>query len=121
MSKKRDDLLQLALARGCSLRECSLESGYSRSTVQRRKADAEFMVGVVKARSELVQNASGRLTAAMHEAILTLRSLLTCEADTVRLGAARAILEHAVKFRESTEFEYRLGALEGKFGEDSPL
>jgi hypothetical protein len=39
--------------------------------------------------------------------------------DTVRLGAARSLVDMAVKLREMTDFEERLSALEEKMDRDS--
>jgi hypothetical protein len=50
----------------------------------------------------------------MTAAAATLRKLLKAEAETVRLGAARALLELGTKLRESAELEERLRALEEK-------
>jgi len=54
---------------------------------------------------------------AMSEAALTLRHLLTAESESVRLGATRAILEHAIRLRETVELEQRILSLEEKLNE----
>jgi hypothetical protein len=48
----------------------------------------------------------------MARAAGTLAKLLDAEKESVRLGAARALLELGVKLRESVELEQRLAALE---------
>jgi len=53
------------------------------------------------------------LTAAGTAAVQTLLELLKAPASgPVRLGAARSVLEMALKVRDSTEVEQRLAALE---------
>jgi hypothetical protein len=46
------------------------------------------------------------------EAADTLRALLRAKSRSVRLGAARAILELGTRLRESVELEQRIAALE---------
>ncbi len=48
----------------------------------------------------------------MADAAAKLRELLTAESESVRLGAARALLELGTKLRDSVELEARLAALE---------
>ena len=62
----------------------------------------------------MVEAAVGQLADASTAATATLRKLLAAEAETVRLGAARSILELGTKLRESVEFEERVRALEAK-------
>ena len=62
----------------------------------------------------MVEAAVGQLADASTAATATLRKLLAAEAETVRRGAARSILELGTKLRESVEFEERVRALEAK-------
>jgi hypothetical protein len=48
----------------------------------------------------------------MADAAAVLRKLLAAESESVRLGAARSILELGNKLREAVEWEERLAALE---------
>ncbi len=53
------------------------------------------------------------LTAASLESVKTLVDLQSVTVSaSVRLGAARAVLELGTKFRETVEFEQRLAAIE---------
>jgi HEAT repeat protein len=54
------------------------------------------------------------MTNGMSEAPDVLRSLLAAQSETVRLGAARSLLEIGSKLRESVELETRLQALEDR-------
>jgi hypothetical protein len=60
----------------------------------------------------MVARALGKLADASTEAVDTLRSLLHAEAESVKLGAARAILELGNKLRDAVEVEERLARLE---------
>jgi hypothetical protein len=52
------------------------------------------------------------MTDGMTDAADVLRQLLAAKSESVRLGAARSLLELGVKLRESVELEERLRALE---------
>jgi hypothetical protein len=105
-------LLVAALARGATQDQAALEARVSRSTVTRRLREDAFRRQVSEARSELVSRAVGQLADASAEAATTLRELLSADADTVKLGAAKAILETGGRLREQGEIEERLAALE---------
>jgi hypothetical protein len=45
--------------------------------------------------------------------------LLKAESESVRLSAARSILDACVRFRDACELEDRVRELESKLGEDS--
>jgi hypothetical protein len=60
----------------------------------------------------MLEQATGKLVGAAESAIDTLVALLGSEADSVRLGAARAILVHLLRLKELAEFEGRLDAIE---------
>jgi hypothetical protein len=53
----------------------------------------------------------------MAKAAGTLRKLLTASSDSVKLGAARAMLELGVKVREAAELEQRLVLLESRLAQ----
>ena len=75
-------------------------------------ADPAFRRRVVELRADMVARSLGRLADGMADAADTLRALLRAEGESVRLGAARALLELGTKLRESVELEERLAALE---------
>jgi hypothetical protein len=74
--------------------------------------DPEFRSRLAQIRAELTDRAIGKLANSMCAASRTLRQLLSAQAETVRLGAARAILELHTKLHESAELSARLDALE---------
>jgi hypothetical protein len=67
----------------------------------------------------MIGRALGKMADGMAEAAGTLRELLTAESESVRLGAARSLLELGVKLRESVELEERLAALERRTPDDT--
>ena len=108
-----DDLLASALASGSTIRDAAKTAEVSERTAHRRMSDPAFRAQVAMIRGRTVEAAMGRLTEAMCDASDTLRRLLEAESETVRLGAARSVLELGVKLRESVDFEARIAALEG--------
>jgi hypothetical protein len=108
-----DDLLAAALATGATIRDGASLAGIGERTAHRRVSDPSFRARVARMRARTVEAAMGRLTEGMVGAADTLRQLLEAESETVRLGAARSVLEFGVRLRETVDFEARLAALEG--------
>ena len=111
--RSADDPLLLALACGATVENAARSAGVSEKTVQRRLRDPEFQKRLQQMRADMVQRASGMLTAAAMEAVKTLSDLQQKSvAAPVRLGAARSVLEIGIKMREVADLEVRLNALE---------
>ena len=105
--------LLLPLACGATAEQAARQAGVSVRTVYRRLKNPEFLRQVQAARADMVQRASGTLTAAGGEAVKTMVELLRAPAPfSVRLGAARGILEMGLRIRDDVEQEQRLAALE---------
>jgi hypothetical protein len=113
-----DDLLVAALASGATLQQAAEAAGVHRRTVSRRNVDPAFRQRVQAMRAEMIGQALGRMADGMTEAADTLRSLLQAEGESVRLGAARAMLELGVKLRDAVELEARIAALEQQASSD---
>ena len=111
--RNADDVLMLALACGATLENAARQAGVSESTVRRRTKDPQFQRKLQTLRADMVQRASGALTAAGTESVRTLLELQKPGvAPATRLGAAKATLELGMKVRETAELEQRLAALE---------
>ena len=111
--RNADDVLMLALACGATLENAARQAGVSESTVRRRAKDPHFQRKLQTLRADMVQRASGALTAAGTESVRTLLELQKPGvAPATRLGAAKATLELGMKVRETAELEQRLAALE---------
>jgi hypothetical protein len=63
-------------------------------------------------RADMVDRTLGKLANSMASAADTLEALLKADAEQVRLGAARTLLEVGNKLRETVEFERRLTEVE---------
>jgi hypothetical protein len=110
--RNADEALAVALASGQTLRDAAGTAGVSERTATRRWADPVFRRRVAELRGELVGRSLGCLADGMAEAAGVLRQLLSAQSESVRLGAARSLLELGVKLRESVEIEERLRAVE---------
>jgi len=111
--RNADDVLMLALACGATLENAARQAGVSESTVRRRAKDPQFQRKLQALRADMVQRASGALTAAGTESVRTLLDLQRPSVPpATRLGAAKATLELGMKVRETAELEQRLAALE---------
>lgn len=116
-----DGALVLFLATGLTVEAATRKAHVSPRTVHRRLADPDFRRRVTEARADMVQRALGKLADGSTEAVETLRQLLKAEAENVRLGAARSILELGNRLRESVDLEQRLAILEQRHkGEPKP-
>jgi hypothetical protein len=109
----KQEAAALALAAGHPLRVAAKQSGAGARTIKTWTATVPaFGRRVAELRAEMTARAVGRLADGMSFAADTLRKLLTAKSETVRLGAARAVLEIGNKLRESIELEERITALE---------
>jgi hypothetical protein len=110
----RHEALALALAAGSTLHAAAAEAGIGATTAKRWLREQPAIIRRVgELRAEMTAQALGRLIDNMASAADTLAYLSRkAESETVRLGAARAVLELANKTRETVELEERLQALE---------
>lgn len=110
--RNADEALALAVATGQTLRDAAQQVGIGERTASRRWADPGFRRRVSELRGDMVQRSLGRMADGMAEAADVLRQLLAAESESVRLGAARSLLELGVRLRESVELEERIATLE---------
>jgi hypothetical protein len=123
--RNADDALLMALACGATVESAARSAGVSEATAHRRLAEPEFKRRMLEFRAEVMQRTAGSLTAASQEAVRTLLALQKDGvAPSVRLGAARAVLEIGMKVREVAELEVQLDELRQKVealgGRDGP-
>jgi hypothetical protein len=111
--KNADDALIQALVCGATGETAAQKAGVSLSTVRRRLNDPAFQARLREAKDDMLKRSSAMLTALNGEAIKTLASLQERGTPpSVRLGAARAIIELSARLRESAELHERMTALE---------
>lgn len=112
--KNADELLLTTLAGGASVQAAAQLCDVSERTVNRRLADPEFRRKLNDARAQMVERALGHLSEGAAEASIVLRNLMANKdtADTVKLAAARAVLELGHKLRDGVDHEQRLAEIE---------
>ena len=111
-SLKGEPTAALALAAGASYRGAADVAGVTARTIARRMDDQVYQRHVQALRAEMLSNASGRLARLTLRAAIRLGELLDSENDQVVLGAARAILDQAGRYRELVELSERIARLE---------
>src|SRR5262245_18712366 len=100
-----DARLAAALARGEKVEAAARLAGISGRTAFRRARDPDIHSLVREARSCLVRRVAGKLAGAGDQGVETLVALLADDCPRLRLGAAKAILEHLCKFAFVEEVE----------------
>jgi len=117
--RNADDALIAALVGGATVREAAATAGMGERTAWRRLDDDAFRARLDEARRQTIAAALDVLTRASTAAAATLATLLRAEyAPSVRLGAARSILELGGRLRESQDMLVRLAAVETALGLD---
>lgn len=112
--RRGDGPLLVALAAGDTIAEAAKVSGLSERTVSRRLGDDDFRFALQAEKDAIVSLAATKLSSICLEAVEALNALLEASSDSIRLGAARAILEYASKMREAIELTERIARLEAK-------
>ncbi len=113
-SGKSDAVLVSALAAGMTQEQAAKQARVTARTVRNRLADPTFRQQVTDARTAAIDQAVARLTAASTAAATTLLRLLEAESESVRLSAARSILELGCRLRESQEMAAQVQELREK-------
>jgi hypothetical protein len=108
-----DPQLLLLLACGATTEGAAHKTGVSVRTVRRRLRDPVFIRNLRRMRDEMQLRIADQLTAAGTEGVRTLVLLMQpTNSGTVRLGAARAVVELGLKVRETADLHLRLTAVE---------
>ncbi len=108
-----DESLISILAAGTSVQEAAVKAGVGERTAFRRLNDPEFRQRLAHTKGQMLEAVSTRLVASASSACEELERLLKkAESESVRLGAARTILEQVLRMREFVEIDQRLLALE---------
>lgn len=110
--QRGEGTLIVALACGDTVKDAAEKAGVGERTVYRRLTDQEFMAKVNKARNLMISQAVGRLSLTCAKAAETLEKLLDSDNPRIRLQAAKAIMDHAIKLADNWAIEMRLGYLE---------
>ena len=112
--RKGETMLIEALARGLTLKEAARQAKVGETTAWRRWQEPAFRQAVAEQRGALLGKASGVLAEATGRAAETLAELLGAEAASIRLAAARAVLDQATRMAELLDLAERVGKLEAQ-------
>lgn len=116
-----DQALLLALSCGATAENAARSVGVSARTVHRRLKDPEFCERLEAARAERTRRTADMLAAGAVGAVKKLIELQESPVPhSVQLGAARALLQLSIDFRQHASTEERLTALEQQVKETTP-
>jgi hypothetical protein len=102
-----------ALAAGSTVPEAAKTAGISLRTAYRWLEDSELRAEIALVRARMIERAAGKLAASCVEAAEILAKLArSAKSETIRLSAARSVLEQALRLRESLDIATRLAELE---------
>lgn len=107
----------LLLARGTTTDKTGETVGVSGRTVRRWLEDPGFRTDVEAARSALLEEAVRALAGAARDAVTALHSALTDESSSIRVQAAKALLNSLPALTEHFDLERRIDAIEQALAE----
>ncbi|MEX2250616.1 MAG: hypothetical protein WD895_00930 [Acidimicrobiia bacterium] len=107
----QDEILVEWLAAGRSYVEAGDLAGCSGRTVARRMEDAGFARRVADRRGERVVSVAGQLTSLGSEAVDVIRASMHGDSESIRLSAAKTLLDMAVRFRSAHDLELEIAEI----------
>ena len=108
----REDAALAALLSERTVAEAAAKAGIGESTLLRWMAEPDFRERYRAARRAVVEGAIGRLQQAAGDAVDALTRNLTCGNPAVEVGAAKAILDQALRGLEVLDLADRIERLE---------
>jgi hypothetical protein len=113
-----DPKLPMTLACGANVELAARQAGISESTVRRRLKDPAFIAKLNKLRAEVHVRIAYQLAAASTEGVRTMvRLMKETNSGSVRLGAARSVVELSAKVRETADLAVRINEPERRLAE----
>lgn len=109
---RQEDAALAALLSEPTISTAAKKAGVSESTLLRWMADPPFKTRYREARRQVVEHAVSQLQQAASDAVSALSRNLTCGTPAVEVGAAKAILDQAVKAVELVDLAERVEQLE---------
>jgi hypothetical protein len=114
---RQQEMLIAALLTQTSIARAAKQVGISKATAIRWLAEPGFKAAFRSARREVLEAAIGRLQQVTTDAVKTLHASLRAKPPTVRVTAARTILEYSLRGVEFLDLEDRMSALERRLCE----
>lgn len=109
---QREDAALAALLSEPTIAAAATKAGIGESTLLRWMAEPSFKSRLRALRRQVVEGAIGRLQSVATKAVDTLERNLTCGIPAVEVGAAKGILDQAVKAVELVDLAERVEQLE---------
>jgi transposase len=110
---RADETLIASLATGVSIKEAAAQADVGERTAFRRLNDPSFRQRLAETKGRMLEAASAKLASSAGAACEELDRLLKkAKSESVRLAAARVILEQVLRMRDLVEIDQRLTALE---------
>jgi hypothetical protein len=109
---RQADAALAALLSEPTIEAAAKKAGIGESTLLRWLAEPEFKACYRAARRSVVESAIGRLQQAATQAMDALSRNLTCGTPAVEVGAAKAMLDYAIKAVELVDLAERVEQLE---------
>jgi hypothetical protein len=110
--RQNDAKIVEALANGINITQAARSAGVSARTVSRRLKDPAFRASVTELQDATLHRVAGKVAGAAENAVTTLNGLLSARNETVRLGAAKAVLELNSNLLENRELKRHVRDLE---------
>ena len=109
---RQEEVAIAALLSEPTIAEAAQKAGISKSTLLRWLQEPAFKARYRAARRSVVEGAIGRLQQAATLAVDALTRNLTCGTPAVEVGAAKAMLDYAIKAVELVDLAERVEQLE---------
>src|SRR4051794_23257765 len=109
---QREEAAIAALLAEPTIAAAAMKAGIGESTLLRWMAEPDFKARYRAARRQVVEGAIGRLQQAATRAVDALTRNLACGIPAVEVGAARSILDQALKAVELVDLAERVEQLE---------
>ena len=109
---QREEAAVAALLAEKTIAEAAAKARIGETTLLRWMAEPEFKARLRAARRLVVEGAIGRLQQAATQAVDALARNLTCGIPAVEVGAARSILDQAIRAVELVDLAERVEQLE---------
>ena len=109
---RREEAAISALLSEPTIEAAATKAGLGASTLRRWLTDPTFMAQYRAARRHIVEGAIGRLQGVATQAVAALERNLSCGIPAVEVGAAKAVLDQAIKAVELVDLVERVEALE---------
>jgi hypothetical protein len=108
-----DGVMLAALAAGATLEEAAREAGVSERTVRRRRKDPAFQAQLQRLHAASVEGLNAAVKDGAAKALATVLNLLDSSAESIRLAAARTLLQLALRPQEIAEIDEPDAGLHG--------